>query len=149
MKRLVTLVAILGLGAAVAHADLRMSEPIAGSVLTEAPAEVVLRYSEALEVPFSTFKVYRLDVEIDLEADNALQRLNGLASELVNDVLGLRDDGQAEARVDVAVESDSVTTDLLQLTLNENLETGHYVVMWRVLSIDTHVIQGFFVFSVI
>ena len=148
MRRLLTLLATLGLSFAWAHADLVSSEPEAGSLLTEAPAQVVLNYSEPVEVPFSIFKVYRLDAEVDLSADNAGQRLNGLAAQLINDVLELRDDAGAEARADAGLETDGTTVDQVTFVLHDELPDGHYVVMWRVLSIDTHVTQGFFVFSV-
>ena|SRR5690625_1441839 len=148
MRRLFTLLATLGLSFAWAHADLVSSEPEAGSLLTEAPAQVVLNYSEPVEVPFSIFKVYRLDAEVDLDADNAQQRLNGLAAQLMNEVLELRDDAEAEERVDVDLETGGATVDEVTFVLQEALPDGHYVVMWRVLSIDTHVTQGFFTFSV-
>lgn len=148
MRRLLTLVAALGLGFAWAHADLVSSNPAAGSLLSEAPAEVVLNYSEPLEVPFSLFKVYRLDAEVDLTADNAQQRLNGLAAQLMNEVLELRDDAEAEQRVDVGLDTDGATVDQVTFVLQDDLPDGHYVVMWRVLSIDTHVTQAFFTFSV-
>lgn len=148
MRRLLIILTALVLGAASAHADLVASEPEGGSVLAEAPAVVVLDYSEPLEVPFSIFKVYRLDADVDLSDDNAQQRLNGLAAELVNDVLELRDDADAEARADTGLETDGNTVDQVTFVLQEDLPDGHYVVMWRVLSIDTHVTQGFFTFSV-
>lgn len=148
MRRLLVLLSALGVSMASAHADLVASEPAGGSVLAEAPAAVVLDYSEPVEVPFSIFKVYRLDAEVDLSADNAQQRLNGLAAEVINEVLELRDDAEAESRVDTGLETDGNTVDQVTFVLQDDLPEGHYVVMWRVLSIDTHVTQGFFVFSV-
>jgi len=148
MRRLLTLAVALGFGTAVAHADLVASEPEAGAVLAAAPSEVVLHYSEPLEVPFSIFKVYRLDAEVDPSADNAQARLNGLAAELVNSVLELRDDADADDRVDTGLHTAGATVDEVTFELADDLPAGHYVVMWRVLSIDTHVTQGFFVFSV-
>ena len=52
-------------------------------------AEVTLDFSEALETRFSTFKVYPLGADIDEhESDeNAQLRTNGLAGQLVGDVL--------------------------------------------------------------
>ena len=148
MRRLLTLLATLGLSFAWAHADLISSDPEAGSLLTEAPAQVVLNYSEPVEVPFSIFKVYRLDADVDLEADNAQQRLNGLAAQLMNEVLELRDDADAADRADASLETEGATVDEVTFVLQDELPDGHYVVMWRVLSIDTHVTQGFFTFSV-
>lgn len=146
MKRLLPLILVLSLGLVQAHAHLSGSEPADGDVLSAAPQQVLLRYSEPLETMFSIFKVYRLDAEVDLTADNANQRLNGLAAALVNDVLELREDGPD--RVDTGIESDGATVDELNVVLDSDLPAGHYVAMWRVLSIDTHTTEGFIVFSV-
>ena len=121
MRRLLTLAVALGFGTAVAHADLVASEPEAGAVLAAAPSEVVLHYSEPLEVPFSIFKVYRLDAEVDLSADNAQARLNGLAAELVNSVLELRDDADADDRVDTGLDTAGATVDEVTFELAEDL----------------------------
>jgi len=142
----VLLVALIS-GGVLAHAELRTSEPAAGAVAETAPEEVVLTFSEPLETLFSVFKVYELDVtDVDLTAADAEQRLNGLAAALVNDVLELRDDGDEQVAAELV--SDDATTAELSLQFPEALADGHYVVMWRVLSIDTHVTQDFFVFSV-
>src|SRR5690606_18451188 len=57
---LVTVLASLLLGQALAHAHLDSSEPAPGSTASGVDA-VVLRFTEAVEVGFSTFKVLRLD----------------------------------------------------------------------------------------
>lgn len=146
MKRLLTVLMVLSLGLVQAHAHLSESEPANGDVLAMAPEQVTLRFSEPLETMFSIFKVYRLDAEVDLSADNAGQRLNGLAAALVNDVLELREDGPG--RVDTGMESDGATTSELSIILEGDLPAGHYVAMWRALSIDTHTTEGYIVFSV-
>ena len=38
---------------------------------------------------------------------------------------------------------------LVTLAFPEPLEPGHYVVMWRLLSGDTHVVDGHIVFTVL
>lgn len=146
MRRLLAVLLLPLLSLAAAHADLVSSEPAAGAV-TVAPERVVLHYSEPLETLFSVFKVYRLDAEVDLTAADAGPRLNGLAAALVSEVLDLRDD-EGDARVDTGIESEGATVTELAILLQEDLPAGHYVAMWRVLSIDTHVTQGFIVFTV-
>lgn len=139
---------LLASGSALGHADLIASEPAAGAVLEVGPGEVTLTYSERLESLFSVFKVYELDpAEVDLNADDAALRLNALAALLVNEVLELRDDGDEQVGFELV--SEGATIDELALRFKEPLPAGHYVVMWRVLSVDTHVTQGFFMFSVI
>jgi copper transport protein len=52
---------VLGLavpGSAFGHAGLRSSSPFADAVLEQAPREVVLRFTEALEQPFAQLRVY-------------------------------------------------------------------------------------------
>ena len=100
----VSLLALLLAGSVIAHANLTASTPEDGAVLDAAPTEVVVEFSEGLEAGFSTFKVYRLDETVDLDADNAQQRLHGLAAVLVGEVLLAQDDGESEARVDVGFE---------------------------------------------
>lgn len=107
---------------------------------------VTLRFSEPLESLFSVFKVYPLNAEVNVSEEGAHARLNGLAAALVNEVLELRDD--AEEMVPTQLRTEKATTDELELQFDSPLAPGHYVVMWRVLSIDTHVTQGFFVFTV-
>lgn len=146
MTRVLWLSVLLALGVAFAHADLTSSEPAANAVLAEAPAAVLLEFTEPVETMFSVFKVYRLEADVDLSADNAQQRLAGLAGALVNVVLDLREDDAA--RLDTEVQPAGGTAKQVSLTLAADLPAGHYVVMWRVLSVDTHVTEGFFAFSV-
>jgi methionine-rich copper-binding protein CopC len=46
-----------GIGAALAHAQLRSTAPAAGSAVATAPAEVVVNFSESLEPAFSSLVV--------------------------------------------------------------------------------------------
>ena len=135
------------LGTAGAHAYLAATEPAADAVLEAAPAEVKLIFSEAVEVAFSLLKVYRLDTDVDLTAENARLRLNGLAALLVNRELASNE--PSDNRVDVAISPERGTSAEIVLTLKGELPPGHYVVMWRVLSVDTHVLQDHYVFSVV
>lgn len=136
---------LLGVGSALAHAELKSVSPERDAVLGEAPGEVVLEFTEPAEVRFSTFKVYALDADVDLSAENATQRLNGLAGQLVGEVLTTRED--TGARVDTGVTPAGGQSESVTLALPEELPAGPYVVMWRVLSVDTHTTQGFYVFQ--
>lgn len=146
MKRLIlTLLATLATVAG-AHAELAASQPETGAVLETAPAQVLLEFTEPLEAGFSLFQVHRLDADIDLTAADALQRLNGLAAVLVGEALDSRED--SNARVDTGTEPASGAVSEITLALQDDLPPGHYVVMWRAMSVDTHPVQGFTVFSV-
>lgn len=149
MKRLLFLLATLlpfGMGVALAHADLASSEPAAETTITEPIEEIRLHFGEAVELDFSLFKVYQLDAtEVDMTAENAWQRLNGLAGALVSDVLESRND--SEARVDAGLANDEQRSEEVVIELQDDLAPGVYVVMWRILSIDTHGTQGSYVFE--
>lgn len=146
MRTLLLLAALLLGGAVHAHAYLETSSPAEGKVLAEVPEAVTLTFTEPTEVNFSLYKVYPLDTDLDPNAENATQRLNGLAAQLVSEVLEARAD--EDARADTGAEADGRTSTVVTLPLKDGLEAAHFVVMWRVLSIDTHTTQGFFTFSV-
>ncbi len=146
LPRALTGLLIAVLATASAHAVLTTSEPEDGAVLTASPETLLLSFTEGVEVDFSVFRLVRLDAEVDLSADNARLRLNGLASAVVGPYLGGAPGGEEEAAVEaVSVEGDRSQ---VKLTLSEPLSPGHYVLMWRVLSEDTHVVDGHIVFSV-
>jgi methionine-rich copper-binding protein CopC len=129
-----------------AHAELSASNPENGATVPHAPSVVVLEFSEEVEVPFSTFKVYPLGAKVDPNAPDAEARQNGLAGSLVSDVLGVQND--AAARADLELVPDETTTSTVNLPLKAGLEPGIYVVMWRILSVDTHQTQGFLTFEI-
>lgn len=149
MRHLILLLATLvplGLGVAQAHADFASSEPASDATITQPLEEVRLVFTEAVELDFSLFKVYELDAAgVDLAAQNVWQRLNGLAGALVADVLGSREDG--EARVDTGLANVERKSEEIVISLEEGIPAGFYVVMWRILSVDTHGTQGFYVFE--
>lgn len=144
MRRLVLLAILTLVGMAGAHADLVSASPAQGETVASAPTEVTLTFSEPVEVRFSLFKVYPLDADVNMSEDNAQQRLNGLAGQLVSEVLEAQ--GDEEARADTGVATAERTSAEVVLPLKGNLEPGPYVVMWRVISADTHPVEGFHTF---
>ncbi len=127
-------------GVASAHAFLKSADPGEDSTITALPKEVHLTFTEPVELRFSIFKVYRLDT-----APGAEQRqLNTAAGALVADVLQKR--GDEAARADQGISNTTRTATDVAVKIKSDLEPGAYVVMWRVLSIDTHTTQGFYVF---
>lgn len=137
---LVLLVAAGAYSPVLGHAFLDTSDPAEDAVLTAMPEAVRLVFSEPVEVNASIFKVY------PLADDEDPLRLKAAASQLVNDVLRTRRD--EDRRADAGLAVDRAVADEIQILLKEDLPSGPYVIMWRVLSIDTHVTQGFFVFRV-
>ena len=134
--------AVLAAGTAAGHAYLRASSPVEDSTVAVGPSEVRLQFTEPVEVRFSTFKVYPVPAEPGWDR----RRLNAAAGALVSSVL--RRTGDEGARADDGLATTARTTTEVVIRLKPGLAPGAYVVMWRVLSIDTHTTQGFFVFSV-
>lgn len=127
-------------GVAQGHAYMDTSTPAEGATVAEWPGEVRLTFTEPIEVRSSVFKVYPLDAE---GVDNPLQ-LNAKARALFEQVLPLRRD--EDDRFDAGVTASGATADEIAIALQEGAPAGTYVVMWRVLSVDTHVVSGYYVF---
>lgn len=126
---------------ALGHAHLDASVPAEGATVAEWPETVTLTFSESIEVRSSVFKVYPLDT--DGVTDSS--QLNAEARTLYENVLPLRRD--EEDRVDVGIVPAGATSTAIQIVLQDDARPGAYVVMWRVLSVDTHVVSGFSVFT--
>jgi methionine-rich copper-binding protein CopC len=141
----VALLAVLTLiGAASAHAELGSASPAEGENVITMPTEVALTFTEPVEVRFSLFKVYPLDADVNMAEENAQQRLNGLAGQLVSEVLEAQ--GDDEVKADVGISTTERSSAEVTLRLKDTLESGPYVVMWRVISADTHPVEGFYTF---
>jgi copper resistance protein C len=141
LKRFFLMVALLGF--ADAHSYLKTSTPAEGATIT-ALAPVSLEFTENLETTFSFFKVYKLANTGNLSDETERLKLNGQASILVNEVLTKQDDDLERADSSVLAEGEAST---ITLELKEDLTPGIYAVMWRVLSVDTHTTQGFYLFE--
>lgn len=147
MRRLsVALVAAALVASAQAHAYLESSDPADGAVLSAAPEAITLRFTENLEVGFSTFKLYRVDDAPAVDDPDFAAKLNGVAALLVNDVIGAAEPDDRAVQLDLAPAQGEAAE--LTLTPKEPLAPGSYVVMWRILSADTHVLQAFMTFTV-
>jgi methionine-rich copper-binding protein CopC len=134
--------AVLAAGTAAGHAYLRSALPAEESTVASAPTEVRLQFTEPVEVRFSTFKVYPVPAEPGWDR----RRLNAAAGAIVSNVL--RRAGDEAERADDGLATTARTTTDVVIRLKPRLTPGAYVVMWRVLSIDTHTTQGFYVFTV-
>jgi copper resistance protein C len=128
-------------GVAFAHSYLASSSIPANSIVKTVPERLTLEFTEPLELNFSTFKVYKLETKttdaekLKLETQALVDRVLVLK----NDTSSRSDDGLETARVEAAV---------VKLKLKPKLKAGRYVVMYRVLSVDTHITQDFFSFTI-
>jgi len=101
-----------------AHAGLKSSEPAASSVLERSPEEIVLKFAEQVEISFGSIRLF--------DANSKLITLS-------TPIYGLTD-GVVDAKtVRVGVPT---------------LEPGSYLVVWRVVSVDSHPVQGAFGFQI-
>ena len=165
-------------GAVSAHSELESASPNQDAVVTTPPGEVVLTFSEPLELAFSTFKVYPLPAdaatlpegaagaddhdessgehddaaaeagaEHDAEAsgdhgdEGGHAALDAAAETLMAEVMDAPND--ALARADAGVTPATGQSETVTLRLKDGLEPGAYAVMWNVLSVDAHTIEGF------
>jgi copper resistance protein C len=135
-----TLVSFLLAGVVLAHSYLSNSSILANSILKTMPERLTLEFSEPLEIGFSSFKVYKLETKT---TDGAKLKLEAQA--LVARVLALKND--LAKRSDNGLETTASEAALVKLKLKPNLKSGIYVVMYRILSVDTHITQDFFTFS--
>lgn len=166
--RILVLVSVLLLPSfAFGHAELKAASIEDGVTLTTVPAEISLTFSEAAELSFSTFKVYRIpdgtgdsgsasEGQHDLASqdgggagsshgeDKTHGALDSAAQHLMGDVIGDTDD--IDVRADMGVTPSSGQTEKVTLALKSNLVPGAYAVMWKALSVDSHDIEGFLTF---
>ncbi|MFM8903573.1 MAG: copper resistance CopC/CopD family protein [Actinomycetota bacterium] len=102
----------------VAHAGLKASEPAASAVLEESPEQIRLTFGEAVEISFGSIRLF--------DADSRLIVLPTPQHAIV----------------------DSTTNrQVVQVRVPE-LEPGSYLVVWRVVSTDSHPVQGAFGFQI-
>lgn len=139
MRRLLSVLTAALLSFALAHAELQKSVPAEGAKVP-APKQIVLTFTEGVQVRFSTFKVYRVG-----DSGDSL-KVGGLAGQLVTKVLDLKND--ASERADVGLVTRTGTHEQVTLRLRSKLAPGAYVVMWKALSDDTHPVTGYYVFDV-
>ena len=126
-------------GVALAHSNLTRSAPTDGQTIASLPKTVALEFSEPLEIKFSAFKIYKLQTNpTDAKAASAA------AQALMDEVLEKK--GDESARADDGLATDAPIAARLELKLKPKLEPGWYVVMWHVLSVDTHTTDDSLVF---
>ncbi|GAO75321.1 putative uncharacterized protein [Meiothermus ruber H328] len=132
-------------GVAHAHAYLVNSSPVENVLLRRPPGEVRLSFTEAVELRFSQFAVYALEVPNERwrEAGWLQEQAKALAEKALS-AGGVKPAG----RVDAGLKTRARTAENVVIALRPGLGPGVYVVLWRVLSVDSHTTQGFFVFVV-
>lgn len=146
-KVLLALVTAASLGVGLAHANLTRSEPGAGSVVAgSSVTEIELEFSEGLEVLFSTFRLLRLEHDFDTADDRFRLRLNALAAGRFKEALAAA--GTGPEYVSFTLDPASGRPNILKLKLEHALPPGSYALYWRVLSVDTHVVEDYLTFTI-
>lgn len=77
--------------------------------------------------------------------DSGHGALDAAAETLLAEVMGAQ--GDEDARADTGVSPSEGQSETVTLRLRGDLEPGAYAVMWRVLSVDAHTIEGFLTFT--
>lgn len=138
MKTIRNLAVTLLLGlipAAFAHAVLVESTPAQGETLAADAESLQLVFSEGVEIDFSVVELYALtEAELEVTGEEDAYWADFLQNDELQDRL-----------VETAVTADDVT---VTVTPETELAAGEYVLVWRVLSIDTHTAGGFLRFNV-
>jgi len=101
-----------------AHAGLKASEPAASAVLEDSPEQIRLMFGEAVEISFGSIRLF--------DANSRLIVLPTPRHEVVNS---------------------TVNAQVVQVRVPE-LQPGSYLVVWRVVSTDSHPVQGAFAFQI-
>ena len=115
---------LLGAGLAFAHAELETATPAQNSTVTTLPNEITLNFSEAVEVGFSLFKVYKLDetapaAETTAETTTAATQDENHAEDATENSSEGDTEGNAEDRdPDAAANADATPPTPEQLRLN-------------------------------
>jgi methionine-rich copper-binding protein CopC len=178
MNRLFTTLSIsfiLSLGLVFAHSEFESSVPEDGAILDTAPTEVIITFDKDIQPAFSIFKVYAIPA--DMLADAAMTSESGDHSEgeehaegeahsetgehseggehgamdaaaemFIPTVIDLT--GDEEARADTGLATTEELAKSVTINLKEGLAPGTYVAMFRVLSADTHTVEGFITFEI-
>lgn len=132
-----------------AHAHLAASSPAADGLVpaAEAPSVITLEFTEGIELGFSLFKLVRVQNQLDVEDGTYAMRLNALAAEVVTRAFAGR--GAVEDEVPFQLQPASGAVTAFELQLDQPLAPGSYALMWRALSVDTHVTEEFITFTVL
>lgn len=134
------MVAGIGPGLVLAHSNLVALSIKDGTTVRIMPKTITLEFSEAVEVGFSRFKLLALEPKI-----NSLKTANAAADAMLESALEKRDD--EAARADDGLQNAPAVAAKLEVKLKAKLPEGWYVMMWKVLSVDTHSSSDCFVFQ--
>jgi copper resistance protein C len=127
-------------GSVLAHSNLHAASIKDGQTVRVMPETITLEFSEAVETGFSRFKLIALEPKI-----KSLKAANAAAETMLETTLERRDD--EKTRADDGLRNAPAIAAKLEVKLKAKLPAGWYVMMWKVMSVDTHNSGGFFVFQ--
>jgi copper resistance protein C len=134
------MVAGIGHKLVLAHSNLMASSIKEGATVRVMPKTITLEFSEAVETGFSRFKLIALKPKI-----KTLKAANTTANDLLELSLEKRND--EATRADDGLLTTAAVAAKLEVKLKAKLSAGWYVMMWKVLSVDSHNGSDFFVFQ--
>lgn len=135
LRNLALVVLLNSIQVAFSHALLVDSVPAAGQAISGDTLQLELVFTEPMEIDFSVFELYPLqDGDTELSLDNESHWMGYLQNSDLSDTL---------LEIDATSDAQNV-----QISWPNSLDPGEYVLVWRVLSIDTHVSNGWLRFNV-
>jgi methionine-rich copper-binding protein CopC len=139
--RTFVLIAMLLFGLALAHSQLKSSNPKDGSTVRVAPKIIQLEFNEGIEYGFSTIRVIKLPVAVTIqdhyEANEAAERY----------LPKIKSAELEKIRVDTGIIPKTGQGKKVSIALKP-LKAGWYGVIWRALGTDTHTVSGVMTFRV-
>lgn len=131
MNKRIALLLVLGLSSALAHTAVTAVTPAMNATVAP-PRRVQLRFSEPIELRFSTFRVMAVPAGMAPQAAAAA---------------ALAEKADSAKVVSLPLERAALAAQL-GLPLKPGLKAGTYVVAWKILSEDGHPVTGFSTFKV-
>lgn len=135
LRNLALVVLLSSIQVAFSHALLVDSVPAAGQAISSDTLQLELVFTEPMEIRFSVFELYPLqENDTELTLDDESHWMGYLQNPDLSDTL-----------LGIEVASDA---QYVQISWHNSLDPGEYVLVWRVLSVDTHVSNGWLRFHV-
>jgi copper resistance protein C len=134
-------IALVGL--ALAHSNIKSSNPKDHAHLKIAPKNITLEFDEAIETKVSTIKVYYYKAETMMTGGKMMTgaQMDDVAEVAAKKILVLKSD--TADRMDTGLIGANNQASKVTIGLKAKLKPGIYVVAWKTISVDTHVETGF------
>jgi copper resistance protein C len=142
-RQLLTVLAIFALaGMALAHSNLKASNPKDHAYLKTAPKNITLEFDEAIETSISKIRVYYYPHAAMMKNGKPMTgaQMDDVAEAAAKKFMAFKTD--TADRMDTGLINAKNQTAKVTLGLKANLKPGVYVIAWKTVSVDTHTETG-------